>query len=214
VSRPARTAQQRREAAENRLERRAAVSEPDVVMEAAAAFLAVRPRSVAETRRRLAHLGYPAALCDQVVERLLELGYLDDAVLARAWVESRDRARPRGSATLRRELRQKGVPDDTIRETLATRASTVAASHGGAAATRGSASAGASAATAGPSAEREAARRLIERRAAALSREADPRRRRQKVFALLARYGFPPDICQELASSVATEAADEAFEDV
>jgi regulatory protein len=214
VSRPARTAQQRREAAEKRLERRAAVSEPDVVMEAAAAFLAVRPRSVAETRRRLAHLGYPAALCDQVVERLLELGYLDDAVFARAWVESRDRARPRGSATLRRELRQKGVPDDTIRETLATRASTVAASHGGAAATRGSASAGASAATAGPSAEREAARRLIERRSAALSREADPRRRRQKAFALLARYGFPPDICQELASSVATEPADEAFEDV
>jgi regulatory protein len=221
VSRPAKTAQQRREAAEKRLERRAAVSEPDVVMEAAAAFLAVRPRSVAETRRRLAHLGYPAALCDQVVERLLELGYLDDAVFARAWVESRDRARPRGSATLRRELRQKGVPDETIRETLATRASTVAASqgepastHDGAVAARDGASAGASAATGGPSAEWEAARRLIERRSAALSREADPRRRRQKAFALLARYGFPPDICQELASSVATEAADEAFEDV
>jgi regulatory protein len=218
VSRPASTAQQRREAAEKRLERRAAVSEPDVVMEAAAAFLAVRPRSVAETRRRLAHLGYPAALCDQVVERLLELGYLDDAVFARAWVESRDRARPRGSATLRRELRQKGVPDDTIREVLTTRASAVAASHGGAAAaasaSTGGPSAGASASTGGPSAEREAARRLIERRSAALSREADPRRRRQKAFALLARYGFPPDICQELASSVATEPADEAFEDV
>ena len=40
-------------------------TDPDVVMEAAAAFLAVRPRSVDETRRRLRHLGYPAGLCDR-----------------------------------------------------------------------------------------------------------------------------------------------------
>ena len=68
-------------------------------MEAAAAFLAVRPRSVGEMRRRLRHLGYPAALVtDEVVERLIELGYLDDRGLRpTAWVESRDRARPRGA---------------------------------------------------------------------------------------------------------------------
>lgn len=174
-------------------------------MDAAAAFLAVRPRSVEETRRRLAHLGYPPTLCEQVVERLVELGYLDDATFARAWVESRDRARPRGAVALRRELQRKGVPDDTIRQTLDERAAAVAPAHDGA-------SAAASAAS--PSAEREAARRLIERRAAALSREPDPRRRKQKAYALLARNGFTPDVCAELASSVAGDPADDDTESV
>ena len=46
----ARSPQERREAAEARRARRASVTEPEAVMEAAAAFLAVRSRSVDETR--------------------------------------------------------------------------------------------------------------------------------------------------------------------
>ena len=45
-------------------------------MEAAATFLAVRARSTEETRKRLRHLGYPAALVDEVVIRLVEMRYL------------------------------------------------------------------------------------------------------------------------------------------
>ena len=41
--------------------------------------------------------------------RLTELGMLDDATFARAWVESRDRARPRGERAIRDELRRKGI---------------------------------------------------------------------------------------------------------
>jgi regulatory protein len=201
VSRRAPTAQQRREAAEARRARRASITEPDLVMEAAAAFLAVRPRSVEETRRRLAHLGYPLALCDQVVARLVELGYLDDAAFARAWVESRDRARPRGAVALRRELQLKGVPDETIRQALAERAAAAAARTDDIEA-------------APPSADREAARRLLERRMPTLRRESDPRRRRQKAYALLARSGFAPDVCGEVAASVAADLADEAIEGV
>ncbi len=110
------SARDRREAAQARRARRAEVTDIDVVMEAAATFLAVRPRSVAETRRRLRHLGYPAALCDEVVDRFVELDYLDDRSFARAWVESRDRARPRGAMALRQELQQKGVPRDIVDE--------------------------------------------------------------------------------------------------
>ena len=51
-------------------------------MEAAAAFLSVRPRSVTETRRRLLHNGYPAPLVDEVVTKLIEMEYLDDAAFA------------------------------------------------------------------------------------------------------------------------------------
>jgi len=157
-------------------------------MEAAAAFLAVRSRSVDETRKRLVHLGYPAALVEQVVERLVEIGYLDDEAFARAWVESRDRARPRGAVALRRELQRKGVPDEVIPGVLEQRTPTVI-------------DAGDGRAPADP--DRAAALRLLERRAATLRREADPRRRRQKAYALLARNGFAPDICQEVASTVA-----------
>ena len=192
----ARTARERREAAEARLARRATVTDPDVVMEAAAAFLAVRSRSVEETRRRLDHLGYPSGLCDEVVARLVDLGYLDDHAFATAWVESRDRARPRGAVALRRELQRKGVPDETITDVLEARAATVR-SH-------------ASADEAGAAdVDHEAARRLLERRASALRREADPRRRRQKAYALLARNGFSPDICADVASSVLDDPTDE-----
>jgi regulatory protein len=197
VAQRARTAKERREAVEARRARRAAEVDPGVVMEAAAAFLAVRSRSVEETRRRLNHLGYPAALCDQVVDRLVELRYLDDLAFARAWVESRDRARPRAAMTLRRELQLKGVPDETVAEVLADRAQQAQAR-------------AAEDEDAPLDADRDAARKLVERRASTFRREADPRRRRQKAYALLARNGFAPDICHEVASSVAEADDDEA----
>lgn len=151
-------------------------------MEAAAAFLAVRPRSVAETRRRLRYLGYVDALVEQVVERLIEMGYLDDAEFARAWVESRDRARPRGENALRRELALKGIERETVATVLEQRA----------------ASAGA---------DRAAADRLLERKRSALEREPDPARRRQRAYALLARNGFDPEVCREVSASFAAEPA-------
>lgn len=191
----ARTAKERREAAEARRARRAEVTDPDIVMEAAAGLLAVRSRSVEETRRRLLQLGYPAQLCEQVVGRLVTLGYLDDHAFARAWVESRDRARPRGEVALRRELQQKGVADDTVAEVLAERELT-ATEH---ALTDPEAE---------PGADREAARRLLDRRASSLRREADPRRRRQKAYALLARNGFSPDVCHEVAATVVEDDPD------
>ncbi|CAN5585301.1 hypothetical protein BH23CHL6_BH23CHL6_00560 [soil metagenome] len=143
-------------------------------MEAAAAFLGVRPRSVAETRRRLRRLGYPNSLVEVVVQRLVEMEYLDDVEFARLWIESRDRARPRGQAALRRELALKGVARDVIDDALAERAT---------------ASGGADPVDAG------AAARLLHRRRTALEREVDPRRRRQKAYTLLSRSGFDPDIC-------------------
>src|SRR5512146_1728847 len=92
-----------------RRERRAAVDDPAEVVDAAARFLEARPRSVAEVRRRLLTAGYRAPLVDAAIERLTGLRYLDDEAFARAWVESRARARPRGEIALRRELRLTGV---------------------------------------------------------------------------------------------------------
>jgi SOS response regulatory protein OraA/RecX len=219
----ARSAQDRRAAALARRARRAEITDPDIVMDAAAAFLAVRPRSMAETRRRLCQLGYPPALVDGVVARLVELGYLDDAAFARAWVESRDRARPRGSAALRQELLRAGVARDVIDQVLDERRSggferSEASLHGSESGASGAAlewtDGTPGAGERRPDADVAAARRLLERRAAAMAREQDPRRRRQKAYALLARHGFAPDVCRAVSSVVTdTDGGDDDGDD-
>ena len=151
-------------------------------MEAAGAFLAVRSRSVSETNKRLLQLGYPEPLVEHVVTRLIEMNYLDDEQFARAWVESRDRARPKGELGLRRELALKGVPREIVDSVMAEREESAA----------------------GENPELGAARALLARRHAALTREADFNRRRQKAYALLARNGFDPEICRSVAASVDT----------
>ena len=111
----------RRESFAERRERRAAVDDPAVVLEAAARFLEVRSRSVAEVRRRLTSNGYRPDLVDGAITRMTELGMLDDEAFARAWVESRDRSRPRGERAIRVELGQKGVDRAVIDDVLAAR---------------------------------------------------------------------------------------------
>lgn len=176
-------------------------------MEAAAMFLAVRSRSVAETRRRLLHLGYAEAVAEAALARLGGLGYLDDSAFARAWVESRDRSRPRGETALRQELRRKGIDEALVREVLDERG---AAAHGpmpseapwGATASRHEDEGDPEA-----SADRQAARRLLERKRSSLAREPDPRKRRQKAYALLARNGFDPTVCRDESAVVLAPAA-------
>ena len=97
-----------------RRQRKAEVDDPAVVLEAAARFLEVRSRSVAEVRRRLTGAGYQPDLVEGAIARLLDLGLLDDEAFARAWIESRDRARPRGERAIRQELGLKGVDRPTI----------------------------------------------------------------------------------------------------
>jgi regulatory protein len=173
-------------------ERRAAVEDPAVVLEAAARLLEVRPRSVAEVRRRLGDAGYRVDLVEGAIERLAALGYLDDAAFARAWVESRDRAHPRGARSLRDELRRKGVAGEAIEAALAERE---AVAGGRGPTEEGPPPEGERAASA--NADREAAERLLARRGASLLREPDPRRRRARAYALLARSGFDPEVCRE-----------------
>ncbi len=150
-------------------------------MEAAARFLEARPRSIVETRRRLARAGYPEALVEQVLSRLVEVGYLDDEAFARAWVESRDRTRPRGATALRRELLLRGVAPDVIAAALER---------------RGPAEAEEAGRRDGMVAEAGAAERVLARRTRTLLREPDARRRRDRAYALLARNGFDPETCR------------------
>jgi regulatory protein len=172
----------RKDSFAERRERRAAVDDPDVVLAAAARFLEARPRSVVEVRRRLTGAGYRPALVEGAIERLLELGMLDDRAFAEGWIASRDRARPRGERVLRQELMQKGIDRALIDELLEERRTGYE----------------------GEATEPDvhAARRLLERNERSLARVADPRQRRARAYALLARNGFDPDVCREVAAEV------------
>jgi regulatory protein len=177
-----------------RRERRAAVEDISEVTDAAARFLEARPRSESEVRRKLTTMGYRAELVDDVIGRLLVLGYLDDDAFARSWVESRDRARPRGEHALRRELGLKGVDRQLVDGILGER--------------RDDARAEGLAAGDGDSASPDdaAAERLLRKKLPALLRETDMRKRRQRAYALLARSGFGPDVCSAVSRRVLDEA--------
>jgi regulatory protein len=179
----------RRESFAEKRERRAAVDDPAVVLEAAARFLEARARSIGEVRRRLTSAGYRADLVEGAIGRMTELGMLDDEAFARAWVESRDRARPRGERALADELRVRGVDRSVIVAALDER--------------RESSVVGDSDADEiAPSADEAAATRLLERNSRLLARVVDPRARRQRAYALLARNGFDPGVCAALAARV------------
>ena len=53
-------------------------------------------------------------MIESTIDRLAELGYVDDAAFARWWGEQRDRHAPRGRRMLEAELRQRGVPREVI----------------------------------------------------------------------------------------------------
>jgi regulatory protein len=182
----------------------AAVEDPEVVLAAGLRFLEVRSRSVEEVRRRLSQAGYRPELTAGAIERLISIGLLDDALFARLWIESRDRARPRGEAALRRELSLRGVDRELINAALEERRDEAeSAANERTAAGRDDAADG----ELSGSADEAAARRLIERRQRDLDRIDDPRRRQQRAYALLARHGFDPGVCRTVAASVASAAA-------
>lgn len=135
-------------------------------------FLTARPRSVAETRRRLVHFGFSSGTVDEVVAWLRELGYLDDEAFARGWVDSRARLKPVGARRLELELREKGVAQEAAR-----------------------------AAVAGVTREQEAewAAAVATKRLAhlgGLPREAA----RRRLYGFLERRGFHPDVIREVVA--------------
>jgi regulatory protein len=178
-----------RESFADKRARHAKIDDPEIVLAAALRFLEVRQRSVAEVRRRLAQTGYRSELVDGAIDRLLGLGILDDAAFAQTWVESRDRARPRGERALRRELQVKGIDRAIVDGSMEARRP----GPGGA-----------------DDPDLAAAEALMHRHASALARIADPRKRRQRAYALLARHGFDSDIATTIAARATIEPGDDA----
>ncbi len=98
------------------LERQSALER---ALSAAYRLLTYRPRSEAEVRTRLLRKGFDPATVEAALEKLRAQGLLDDLAFGRFWRESREAFSPRGEHLLRAELRQKGLPGETVGEVLA-----------------------------------------------------------------------------------------------
>ncbi|QLQ39928.1 regulatory protein RecX [Micromonospora robiginosa] len=71
--------------------------------------LSTRPRTRAELAGALARRGISEETAERVLDRYDEVGIVDDAAFARAWVSSRHNGRGLARRALANELRQKGV---------------------------------------------------------------------------------------------------------
>lgn len=79
-----------------------------------------QPRTRAELARGMARRGVPEDAAAAVLDRFTEVGLVDDAAFAAAWVDSRHAGRGLGRRALTAELRRRGVADDTVNDAVAT----------------------------------------------------------------------------------------------
>lgn len=143
--------------------------DPTACREAALKLLERTRRTRGDLTRRLRDKGYTPATIGSVLDRLAEVGLVDDAEYARAFMAGRRARRSAGARRIEQELRARGVGPEDI----------------AAARTRLDADQGAMD-------EVSAARRVLAQ-AARRTATLEPRVRRQRLWSLLARRGFDGD---------------------
>jgi regulatory protein len=82
-------------------------------------LLTVRARTRAELAGQLTKRGYPDDVSALVLDRLADVGLVDDEDFAEQWVRSRHFNAGKGKRALASELRTKGIDDEVIAEALA-----------------------------------------------------------------------------------------------
>jgi len=126
-------------------------------------LLAGQPRTRAELASALRRRRVPEEVAEAVLGRFAEVGLIDDAAFAQAWVESRHHGRGLARRALSAELRQRGVAAEEVRAAVG---------------------------SLGDQDELAAARRLVARRVGASRGRPLPARVRHLV-GMLARKGYP-----------------------
>ncbi|WP_199510961.1 regulatory protein RecX [Nucisporomicrobium flavum] len=94
--------------------------ESEVAREICLRQLAVRPRTRAELAKVLARREISEEVIAEVLDRYDEVGIIDDAAFARAWVTSRHQGRGLARRALANELRRRGVDAEVATEALET----------------------------------------------------------------------------------------------
>jgi len=107
-----------RELTQEELKQYKQTSADDKLYGAALRYAAMRPRSEWELRTYLQRKQCPPALADTILNKLSNIGFLDDAAFARAWVDNRRLLRPTSKRKLQQELRAKHVSEEVIEQAL------------------------------------------------------------------------------------------------
>jgi regulatory protein len=148
-------------------------------------LLAVAPRTRAQLAQALRRHRTPAEAAETVLARFTDVGLIDDAAFARAWVESRHYSRGLSRRSLSAELRRQGVETEEIREAVD---------------------------TLDPEQEVATARHLVEQKMAG-TRGQPPEVRVRRAAGTLARKGYPPGLVFRLIKEVLEhEGSHETFE--
>ncbi len=127
-------------------------------------LLTLAPRTRGQLAEALRKRGIPDEASDAVLSRFEDVGLIDDAAFARAWVESRHHSRGLSGRALSAELKQRGVAPDEIRAAIDEQL--------------------------GPEAETSAARRLVAAKLGA-TRGLPAEQRTRRLAGMLARKGYP-----------------------
>jgi regulatory protein len=77
-------------------------------------LLTARPRTKAELAAAMQRRRVPAEAAEAILARFAEVGLIDDAAFARAWVESRHHGRGLARRALSAELKRRGVAGEDI----------------------------------------------------------------------------------------------------
>jgi regulatory protein len=147
-------------------------------------LLALAPRTRAQLAGALRKRGIPDETADEVLSRFEDVGLIDDAAFARAWVESRHYARGLAGRALSAELKQRGVAPDEIRAAIDEQL--------------------------GPDAEISAARRLVDRKLQS-TRGLPPEQRTRRLAGVLARKGYPAGLAFRVIREALEGEGDSAF---
>lgn len=129
-------------------------------------LLSHRPRTRAELETALRRKEIPLEVVSAVLDRYGEVGLIDDAAFARAWVSSRHHGRGLARRALASELRRRGVASETAGDALA---------------------------EVDAETEETTARQLVERRLRTM-RGASPESAFRRLLGMLARKGYPPGV--------------------
>jgi regulatory protein len=140
-------------------------------------LLTAAPRTRAQLADALARRGVPQDAADAVLDRFADVRLIDDAMFARAWVDSRHHGRGLSRRALAAELRQRGVAAPDIQS---------AVSH------------------LDPEQEYATARALVERRLASTRGLPAPARIR-RLTGFLARKGYPAELCYRVVRAALAE---------
>jgi regulatory protein len=81
-------------------------------------WLGIRPRSENEIKEKLRGKGFAPSIIEQTIERIRELGYLDDQEFSRLFVEYRKIGQAKGKLAIWRDLMRKGVDKEIIKKSL------------------------------------------------------------------------------------------------